>query len=85
MKRLGRWLAVSVAVLAVLVIAAIILVKVLVTPERIRATVLPLAEQQLHRQVTLGDIRVGLFSGVQLSQLAIAEPKGDETFSPPTR
>ena len=80
MKRLGRWLAVSVAVLAVLVIAAIILVKVLVTPERIRATVLPLAEQQLHRQVTLGDIRVGLFSGVQLSQLAIAEPKGDETF-----
>ncbi len=80
MKRLGRWLAVIVAVLAVLVITAIILVKVLVTPERIRATVLPLAEQPLHRQVTLGDIRVGLFSGVQLSQLAIAEPKGDETF-----
>lgn len=80
MKRVGRWLAVVAAVLAALLVVAFILVKVLVTPERIRATVVPLAEKQLHRQVTLGDIKVGLFTGVKLSQLAIAEPTGGETF-----
>jgi AsmA protein len=80
MKRLGRWLAVIAAVAAVLVIAAIILVKVLVTPERIRATVLPLAEKALHRPVALGDIQIGFFSGVQLADLRIAEPEGKETF-----
>ena len=78
MKRLGKWLAAIAVVLVVLLVAVIILAKIMITPERIKSTVLPLAEKELHRQISLGDIQVGLFSGVQLASLAIAEPGGGE-------
>ena len=80
MKRFGRWLVVAAGVLLVLLIAAVVLVKVLVTPERIRATVLPMAEKALHRKVELGEIQIGFLSGVHLTRLTIAEPAGDQTF-----
>lgn len=78
MKRFGRWLAIAAGLSVVLAVVAVILVKVLVTPERVRATVLPMAEQALHRKVALSGIQVGLFSGVHLTGLTIAEPDGGE-------
>jgi AsmA protein len=68
------------AIVAVLVIALIALAKILVTPERIRATVLPKAKAALHRDISLGDVEVSLFSGITLKDLVVREPSEDEPF-----
>ncbi len=68
----------AVAVVALAVLAA--LVKAYVTPERVKAVVLPLAEKSLHRRIDLGEIRVGLFSGIELHGLTIGDPGASEPF-----
>ncbi|AMV72594.1 hypothetical protein JCM30471_11130 [Desulfuromonas carbonis] len=80
MKRIGRWLAIVAVVVVALLIAGFVLVKLLVTPERVRATLVPLAEKALQRPVALGEINIGLFSGVQVANLEIGEPDGRESF-----
>lgn len=65
---------------AALLVGLVVLVKLFVTPERIKAIVLPLAEQKLHRQISLGEVKVGLFSGIELNQLAVREPGEREPF-----
>ncbi|MDY6848194.1 MAG: AsmA family protein [Thermodesulfobacteriota bacterium] len=72
--------AIIVAVLLVLVVAVAILAKVLITPERVRSTVLPIAEDALGREVQLGDIEVSIFSGISLKDLAVKEKDGGENF-----
>ncbi len=69
-----------VVVVVVLVIGLVVLAKVLITPERVRETVVPLAEEALQRDVSLGEISVSLFSGIELHDLAISERDGDAQF-----
>ena len=72
--------AIVAAVVMVLVVAVAILAKVLITPERVRATVLPMAEDALQREVQLGEIEVSIFSGIALHDLKIKEKDQDEIF-----
>lgn len=67
-------------VLVALCIVAVVLVKVLVTPEKIRETVLPLAEDTLQRKVELGEIEIGLLSGVSLRNLKVQNKDGSGDF-----
>jgi len=64
----------------VLGVALVVLAKILITPERVKQTVLPLAEQQLQRKVELGDIEVSLLSGIELHDLKVYESNGQELF-----
>jgi len=66
--------------MGVLVVTLVVLVKLFVTPERIKAIVLPLAEQKLHRQISLGEVKVGLFSGIELHTLSVSETGETEPF-----
>lgn len=69
-----------VVIVVALVIGLVVLAKVLITPERVRDTVVPLAEEALQRDVSLGEISVSLFSGIELHDLAISEKGGDVSF-----
>ncbi len=80
MNKLMKILGAIVAVVVVLVVALVALASFLITPERVKQTVLPLAEENLNRKVTLGDIKVSLFSGIEIHDLVIYEPESDETF-----
>jgi len=80
MKKLAKIAAAIVAVVVVLLIILVVLAKVVITPERIKETVLPLAEKSLQRKIELGDIRVSLFSGIELRALKVYEPDGSEVF-----
>lgn len=80
MNRVVKIAAGCLAVVAIVLIGLVLLVKVFVTPERVKAVVLPLAERALQRPVTLGEIRVGLFSGIELRDLAVGEPGETEPF-----
>lgn len=80
MKKWTKIFSVTAALLVTLIIALIVLAKVLITPERVKATLLPYAEQNLHRKIDLGNIDVSLFSGIEIKGLTIYEQDGSEVF-----
>lgn len=80
MKKWVKILSVVVAVLLALVVALVILASVLITPERVKSAFLPLVEQNLHRKIDLGEIKVSLFSGIEIHGLRVYEQDGRETF-----
>lgn len=63
------------AVIAVMLVAVVVLLlvvaNILITPERVRQVVIPRAEEQLGRPVSIGDINVRLFSGIVVSDFVI--------------
>jgi len=61
------------AFLLVVLIGLFFMARTLITAERVKALVLPKVEQALHRQVSLGEVQVGLFSGIELHDLKVAE------------
>jgi AsmA protein len=71
---------VPIGAVVVVVAAAAILVRVLVTPELVRKAVLPRVEKALERRVELGDVQIGIFSGIGLRSLVVHEREGKEPF-----
>ena len=80
MKKWQKILTLVIALLAGLVVALLVLANVLITPELVRQTILPLAEENLQRKIDLGDIQVSLFSGIEIQGLTIYEKDGEEIF-----
>lgn len=80
MNKLMKILGVVCGVIVLLVIVVVILAKVLITPERVKETVLPVAEEALQRKVELGEIKVSLFSGIELHSLKIYEVDNQDVF-----
>ena len=80
MRKFAKILGWTAALVVVLVLVLLVLAKLLITPERVRTTVVPMAEKALHRQVQLGDVEVSLFSGITLKNLVIEERQGSEPF-----
>ena len=78
MTRRGKWWGIFVVILVLLAVGLTLLAKTLITPDRIKAHLLPLAKEALAREVTLGDVKIGLFSGIRLDDLVIFEKAGDE-------
>jgi uncharacterized protein involved in outer membrane biogenesis len=72
-----------IALICIIVVAIIGLsafVKVYVTDERVRAVVIPPAEQALGRKVSIGAISVNLFNGITIRDFAIKEADGNADF-----
>jgi AsmA protein len=80
---MNKWLKMSFgigAVLVLLVIALIVLATVLITPERVKETLIPLAEENIQRKIELGDIEVSLLSGIEIHGLKLYEKNGRDLF-----
>ena len=80
MAKKKTYLLVIVAVVVVLFVSLIVLAKVLITPERVRETVLPLAEESLGRTVDLENIDISIFSGISLQNMAVHKKDGAGEF-----
>jgi len=80
MKKIWKIVLAFAVVTVALVITLAVLVNVLITPERIKAKVLPLARQAVQRDVQLGEVEVSLFSGIVLHNLLVKEKSGDNPF-----
>lgn len=63
-----------------LLFVSILLVKVFVTPEKVRDLLQSGLEKSLQRKVDLGKVEVGLFKGIQLERLKIDSKNGKETL-----
>jgi len=79
-KKIGRIIAIVAAVIIALLAGAAVLVKMLVSPEMVKRTVLPKISAQIERQVTLGDVEVSIFRGIRLRDLTIREKDGSGPF-----
>ena len=80
MNKWTKILAAVVTFLVVLVVALIVLANVLITPERVKDTLLPLIAENLNREIDIGDIEVSLFSGIEIHGLTIYEQEGKDVF-----
>jgi len=69
-----------VGIVVVLLVGLTILVKVVISPELIKKTVLPKISAAINRQVSLGDVSVSIFSGIRLHDLAVQDREGDQPF-----
>ncbi len=80
MKKLLKITGIVAVVLVVLVVGVLAAAKILITPDRVREIVIPLAEKELNRPVAIGDIDIRIFSGIVLSDFVIGGRAEDEAF-----
>ncbi len=66
--------------LIVLTVVLLVAAKLLITPERVKKAVLPVAEKALNRQVNIGEIGISLFSGISIEDFSVMMREGDGTF-----
>ncbi len=57
-----------------------VLAKVLITPERVRETIVPMVAESLHRDLQLGEIEISLFSGIVLNDVILSDRAADKPF-----
>jgi len=80
MKTLLKVLVVILGVISVAIIGLFIAAKIIITPERVRERVVPVAEKALDRPVSIGKIDVRLFSGIEINDFIVGSREGKETF-----
>ena len=69
-----------IGVLLVSLVVIIVLIKMELTPEMVRETIIPIAEEHLQRKVEVGEIKIGLFSGVSLADVKVLQRDGSDEF-----
>lgn len=69
-----------VIVVVLLVVGLSIAVRSYFTEDRVRALVIPPAEKALQRKVSLGTVKVSIFKGVTIGDLAVKEADGKRDF-----
>ncbi len=73
-------LSIIIALIAVVIIAAIAFIKFYITPERVKAFVVPAAESALNRKVDIGEISINIFEGIGIKNFAIKEADNKSDF-----
>lgn len=72
-KQILYW---ALAGVGLLLIAVVVTARLLLTPERIQQSLVPLLEEVLEREVSIGAIDIGLLSGITAEELVIRDPQG---------
>jgi AsmA protein len=80
MRKLIKYVAFGMAALLLLVVLFAVLARIFITPERIRAVVVPAAEEALQREVRIGDIELRLFTGIVVRDLQVLEAGEAQPF-----
>ncbi|MBI1922376.1 MAG: AsmA family protein [Geobacter sp.] len=75
-KKIAKIAAIVAGVVVAIIVAFAILVKVLISPEMVRKTVLPRVAAAINRQVSLGDVSISIFRGIRLKDLEVKEKDG---------
>src|SRR5579864_7615730 len=73
MKKLVKIAGIALAALAALAVILSVAIRVFFPPEKVKAMVEKQVTAQLRRQVKLGEVSVGLFSGLSISDFALSE------------
>lgn len=79
-QKLLKIAGVSAGIVVALLVGLTILVKLIISPELVKKTVLPKISAAINRQVSLGDVSVSIFSGIRLHDLVVQDREGSEPF-----
>jgi len=79
-QKLLKITAICAGIVIALLVALIILIKVMISPEQVKKTLLPRISAAINRQVSLGDVSVSIFSGIRLNDLVIQDKEGSQPF-----
>jgi uncharacterized protein involved in outer membrane biogenesis len=66
-------LLISAAAAGVALAGTVVVLKRMFPPEKIKALVVQQAAEKLHREVRLGEVRLGIFSGISIDDFALSE------------
>jgi len=80
LAKTGKIAAIIGGIVLSLVIAVAVLVKILISPETVKRTVLPKISARIERQVTIGDVEVSIFRGIRLKSLEVREKDNSGPF-----
>lgn len=80
MSKIGKILGIIVLLVVVIVVGLSLLVHFVLTEQKLKAILVPPAEKALGRQVTIGSINAGLFSGIVIHDFAVKEADGKTNF-----
>ena len=80
MGKLGKLIGVVVLLVVVAIVGLIAIVHFYLTEERVKALVIPQAEKALGRDVAIGDIKIGLLSGITIRDFLIKEVDKETNF-----
>jgi hypothetical protein len=72
-KKIIKLLSITVAIIAVIIIALTVFIKIYITPERVKALLVPQAEKSLNRKVIIGEVNIDLLKGISIKDFAIKE------------
>ena len=80
MGKVAKVIGVLAAVVLIVIVGLVAFVKYYLTDERVKAMVIPQAETALGRKVSIGDIKIGLFSGITINDFIIKEADERNNF-----
>ncbi len=80
MGKLGKVLGIIVLLVVVSFAGLIAFVHYYLTEERVKALIIPQAEAALGREVAIGDIKIGLLSGITIKDFLIKEADKNNNF-----
>ncbi|MEW6219418.1 MAG: AsmA family protein, partial [Thermodesulfobacteriota bacterium] len=80
MARFAKLAAGILGAILLIALGLAIFVRVVLTEERLKAALLPKAEEALGRQITVGRMQVGLLTGIAVRDVAVKEADGRTDF-----
>ncbi|MBE0501642.1 MAG: AsmA family protein [Desulfuromonadales bacterium] len=80
MQRWKKILLLLTALIGVGFVVVLVLVNILITPDRVRNTLVPMVAERLHRDLQLGEIEISLLSGIVLNDVVLTNREADNPF-----
>jgi AsmA protein len=80
MGKLGKVLGIIVLLVVAFFAGLIVFVHYYITEERVKTLIIPQAEAALGREVAIGDIKIGLLSGITIKDFLIKEADKNNNF-----
>jgi AsmA protein len=80
MKKVNKPIKIIFIALVLILILSAVSLKMFLTPERVKDTLLAASSEHLGRDVLLGEIEVSVFSGITLSKFEILEKNSEASF-----
>ncbi len=72
-KKTSKFLLLAVFSLAAVIIILTISIRIFITPEKVKAFLIPEVEKALNRKITVGEIKISLLKGIAIKDFAIKE------------
>ncbi len=80
MQRWKKILLILTGLICVGFVVVLVLVNILITPDRVRDTLVPMVAERLHRDLQLGEIEISLLSGIVLNDVVLTDRDADNPF-----